>query len=235
MNSIPISDRLLQQLASRPLCRDQALMRDFETGAAITHRARQAPPSMLARMAAKLSQFGPRKRRKVDPVEATKKRRKWGGGSSLPDTVCQYYTEAERAALGVIGEQVKRQGFCDLPLEKIAEMAGVSRTSVQNCLRKARSRDRNDIAVQLRPQPGRKNLTNVIRIISAEWVLWIKRSIGFKRLNPSERSREISLSQSKIEPKKALENGGVATPRPDNQPLRVESRRMESKWAPMRC
>lgn len=219
------SSRLLRQLADRPLARDPMLMRNFETGEAITHRARQPPPSILQRMAGAISQFAPRRRYRVDPVEARGRRRKWGGGSTLPDAICPHYSEAERAALGVIGEQVKRHGFCELPIEKIAEMAGVSRTTVQNAIRKARSRDRSDISVQLRPQPGRKNLTNIIRIISAEWLRWIKRSIGFKALSPSETSRENSLSKSQNEPKKALESESesesAATLRAKRQPLSV--------------
>lgn len=220
MSGLQISDRLRQQLASRP-CRDEALMRDFETGAAITHRARQAPPSVLERMAAKISQFAPRRRYRVDPTEALRRRRKWGGSSAMPDGLRTHYSEAERAALAVVAEQVRKHGHCELPLEKIAEMAGVSRTTVQNAIRKARSRDRSDISVQLRPQPGRKNLTNVIRIISRDWIRWIKRRIGFKDLNPSERYGERSLSTSQIEPKKALEKGEWATPRHNQQPKRV--------------
>jgi hypothetical protein len=201
------SDKLARLLSARPQPRNPELMEKFESGEAITHRARQAPTGALARMVGKISQFKPRVCRAIDPITSRQRRRKWGGSSSMPDGLRGYYSEAERAALAVVAEQVKRQGFCDLPIEKIADISGVSRTTVQNAIRKARSRDRNDITVQLRPQPGRKNLTNVIRIISRDWLRWLKRSIGFKALNPSERSRESSLSKRKFDGEKAFENG----------------------------
>jgi len=41
------------------------------------------------------------------------------------------------------------------------------------------------MTVEERPRLGRKNLTNVIRINSKEWVDWLKRHIGFKALKPT--------------------------------------------------
>ncbi|CAN7142823.1 hypothetical protein [Rhizobium sp. LjRoot254] len=200
MSGLQISDRLRQQLASRP-CRNEALMRDFETGAAITHRARQTPPSIVAKMAAAFTK--PRMRRQIDVTQERQRRRKWGGSSIMPHDLRHFYTEGERAVLGVIAEQVKRKGFCDLCLDKIAEMSGVRRTTVQNAIRKARSGERAHISVQLRPRSGQKNLTNIIRIISSAWMRWLKRSIGFKSLNPSERLIESSLSEGVARFKKA--------------------------------
>lgn len=236
MSGLQISDRLRQQLASQP-CRDEALARDFETGAAITHRARQSPPSMIAKMAAAFTRFAPRTRRQVDADKARQRRRKWGGSSSMPDTMRPHYTEGERAALAVIAEQVKLNGFCDIAIEAIAEAAGVSRSTTQNAIRKARSGDRADIAVQLRPRSGQKNLTNIIRIISRAWLSWLKRSIGFKRLSPSESNAERSLSKSQPNPSFALEKEDVGRSAHSYQPTRAgtaaeRQRRSAFAWAP---
>jgi hypothetical protein len=218
MSGLQISDRLRQQLASRP-CRNEALMHDFETGAAITHRARRAPPSIVAKMAAAFTKFKPRKRRQIDIAQERQRRRKWGGSSTMPHDLRHFYTEGERAALSVIAEQVKRKGFCDLCLDKIAEMSGVRRTTVQNAIRKARSGERAQISVQLRTRSGQKNLTNIIRIISSAWMRWLKRSIGFKSMNPSERLLESSLSEGAARSKKASEKEQVEPGRFNMQPM----------------
>jgi hypothetical protein len=230
MNSIPISDRLLRNLSERR-CRDEDLMRAFETGDAITHRARQPAKNPLALIAATFSRFAPRRKRNVDPAEATRKRRQWGGGSCIPDDIKPFYTEGERAALGVIAEEVKRVGFCSLALETIANAAGVGRTTVQNAIRKARSVSRGDITVQLRPQPGSKNLTNIIRIVSRSWLRWLKRSIGFKTMNPSEiDGRKSAATEHEGQSLRAFEGESADLFGVDNRKLQVGVKRKSESW-----
>ncbi len=103
----------------------------------------------------------------------------------MPRFMWRCYTEGERAVLCVVGDQVKRYGYCDLPIDRIAAVAGVSRTTVQNALRKARDGEHSHITVEERPRAGRKNLTNIVRIISSAWLGWLKRSIGFKKVSPT--------------------------------------------------
>jgi len=118
----------------------------------------------------------------------------------MPDDVRAVYSEAERAALSVIGEQCKRKGYCDLCLDEIARIAGVKRTSVQNAIRKARSKEHGHISVrERRPQRGVMSLTNIIKIIGKSWLNWITRAVtwrkgGFKHLNTSETGVKNSLS-----------------------------------------
>lgn len=127
------------------------------------------------------------------------RRRTWAGGGNMPPTIRAGYTEAERAALSVIADKCRRKGFCDLCLDEIARLAGVSRTSVQNAIRKAKSRERSHITVRERPQEHGKHLTHVIKIVCASWIGWIKRAIGFKRLNTSETGVKNSLYE-RVEP-----------------------------------
>lgn len=100
------------------------------------------------------------------------RRRKLGGSSALPDTLRPYYTEGQRAVLAIISFECKSRGKCDFPIDKIAALAGVGRTSVQTTLHEARRL--NHINITERPRPGRKNLTNLVTIISPEWRAWIK-------------------------------------------------------------
>src|SRR5207253_2796912 len=98
--------------------------------------------------------------------------------------------EGERAVLCIVSGEVKRQGVCDWPIDRIAAMAGVSRTTVQNALREAQRQ--LHVRIQHRPVPGRKSQTNVVYVIDREWRSWIRigpsmaRSIGFKTVNPTK-------------------------------------------------
>ncbi len=88
--------------------------------------------------------------------------------------------------LTVVSRACQRGGTCSLPIDAIAALAGVSRSTTQNAVR---------LAVRLglierreRRIPGRKSLTNIVRVISAEWTAWLKLSAGdtgFKLISPS--------------------------------------------------
>ncbi|MDR7146158.1 hypothetical protein [Rhizobium sp. BE258] len=142
------------------------------------------------------------------------RRRRWARGGNMPDKVRECYTEAECAALAVIGDQFKKQGYCALCIDEISRLSGVSRTSVQNAIRKARSKELAHISVRERPQEGGKNLTNIIKVICDLWLGWISRAIGFKRLHPSETADKNSLSFSKWTGRKGLsrKEGASASP-----------------------
>ena len=147
-------------------------------------------------------------RQRYTPEERKKeivRRRNWAGGGGLPPGVRASYSEAERAVLAVIGDRCRRKGFCDLCIDEIARIAGVGRTSVQNTIRKARSKERSHISVRERPQERGKHLTHVIKVICSSWLGWITRAIGFKRLNTSETAVKNSLTQQEERLKKALE------------------------------
>ncbi len=150
--------------------------------------------------------FTPRKpQRSPDRKASRDRRRMLGGSSALPDDLRSYYTEGERSALCIVAGEVKRQGICDFPIDKIAALAGVCRTTVQNALHKA-SRQ-GHVLVTGRPQRGRKNLTNIVRIISPKWLSWIQRgpsaahSIGsnsLKIINPTKNIDSEGRKQQSI-------------------------------------
>jgi hypothetical protein len=91
----------------------------------------------------------------------------------MPSNLRCHYTEGQRAVLCIIKGEVKHHGLCDLPIGKIASLAGVCRTTVQTTLHEARRL--GHIKITERPRPGRESLTNIVHIISAEWLTWIKR------------------------------------------------------------
>jgi hypothetical protein len=147
------------------------------------------------------SRFAPRPcRRRLTAEERVKRRERkriLGGSSAMPDTMRHHYTEGERAVGCVVAGEVKRVGICELSIDEIADRAGVGRTTVQNWQHEARRL--GQIHVKHRPQRGAKSLTNVITIISAEWLTWIKRAPSAARVQTSKnvnttKSRDINTN-----------------------------------------
>jgi hypothetical protein len=102
----------------------------------------------------------------------------------------------ELAALRIVADEVREKGHCDRTLGEIAARAGIGRTTAQNAMRLAATMGL--LTVQERRREGQKNLPNVVRIVSREWQLWIKRGgqrnapqvskpIGFKKTDPTDK------------------------------------------------
>jgi hypothetical protein len=121
------------------------------------------------------SRFVPRQRPRSKKRKASRdRRRRLGGSSALPAELRSSYTEGQRAVLCVVAGEIKHHGICDLPIDKLAALAGVCRTTVQTTLHEARRLRHIDIIE--RPQRRRKHLTNILKVRAAEWNAWIKRA-----------------------------------------------------------
>jgi hypothetical protein len=160
----------------------------------LRHTALSAKPA-VGRFAGRLSsRFTPRQRQRSPDRKASRDRRRMLGGSGvLPDNLRQHYTEGQRSVLRIIAGEVKRSGVCDFPIDKIAALAGVCRTTVQTTLHEARRL--GHIKITERPRPPRKNLPNLVEIISPEWRAWIRRG-------PSAASRIGSNPVKMVNPTK---------------------------------
>jgi hypothetical protein len=120
------------------------------------------------------SRFTPRQRPRCPDRKASRDRRRMLGGSGvMPANLRHHYTEGQRAVLAIIAGEVKEHGACDLPIDKVAALAGVCRTTVQTTMHEARRL--GHIEIIERPVPGRKNLPNFVTVISREWLVWLKR------------------------------------------------------------
>lgn len=126
-----------------------------------------------------------RQRRVRDRTASRGRKRTMGGAGAMPHTIRCHYTEGERAALTVIALEVKRRGFCDWPIDKIAAVAGVSKRTVQYALATASAAERAHIKVERRPMKGRRNKTNIITIIAEDWTTWLKRGPSLSSINRS--------------------------------------------------
>jgi len=213
----PSAALLRTRLVSRP---SYARDRKFENGEG-TRPVTQSFLRQAASIAADkvLKQTARRRPTTEEREKEVARRRAWGGGSNMPAHLRAKYTEAERAALSVIAEQCRRKGYCDLCIKEIAKIAGIGRTSVQNAIRKAGSKTMAHISVRERPQQGGVSLTNIIKIICRDWLGWIGRAIGFKRLSTSETGVKNSLSKYAETPKMAFERECIAAFREPIQAL----------------
>jgi hypothetical protein len=127
---------------------------------------------------------------------AIARRRHLAASGPMPPSVACKFTVGELAALRIVTDEVREKGHCDRTIAEIAARAGVCRSIVKNAIRAAAAMGL--LTVQERRREGRKNLPNVVRIVSREWLQWIRRgghsggrsaskSIGFKKINPTDK------------------------------------------------
>ena len=99
------------------------------------------------------------------------RKRNLGSSPRLPldDRMRGLFTEGERAVLYVILADCEKKGRCTDYVESIARRAGVGLTTARNAMRKAKSPEVGLLAIQQRPRPGQKHLSNIITV--SAWTL----------------------------------------------------------------
>ena len=115
------------------------------------------------------------------------RRRRWAASGRLPPGIAARFTLAEQSVLALVAAEVARRKDCRLSIENMAALTGVSRSTVKNAIREARRLGL--VTVEERQLTGFRNDTNVLRIISPEWLAWIRlaRKGGRETLSPSRR------------------------------------------------
>src|SRR3954454_5992932 len=110
------------------------------------------------------------------------RRRRWAASGCLPPALAARFTLAEQAALAVVAAEHRRRGDCRLTNGEIADVAGVSITTVKNALRVARTI--NLISVEERRLTAFRNDSNVVRIVDPSWLAWLRLGGGGKSAPP---------------------------------------------------
>lgn len=125
--------------------------------------------------------------RSPDKQRSLERRRRVAASGRLPPALACRFTVAEQAVLAIVASEVKRCGSCQMPLDKIAALAGCSRTTVQNAIREAsRLMLLNSSERRYR---GRPSGFNVIKVVDAAWSAWLRldgRGVGFRKLNSTD-------------------------------------------------
>jgi hypothetical protein len=116
-----------------------------------------------------------RRQRSPDKQASIERRRRLVASGPLPPPLAARFTWGEIAVMRIVGDEYRVHGCCTLHIDAIAARAGVHRTTVQNALREAQGREGRPgiITVQERRRRGQRSLTNIIRIISRDWLNWL--------------------------------------------------------------
>ena len=136
--------------------------------------------------------------RSPDRQASLERRRRQAMSGIVPARIAASFTMGEVAALAVIARAVQKTGQCLLPLDAIAALAGVSRTTAQNAVRAA---ERLGLLQRIeRRRRGLPSFTNVLRIVSAEWLTWLRhgqQGVGFKNLNATS-NKLLSMGKNGV-------------------------------------
>src|SRR4051812_22220030 len=132
------------------------------------------------------------------PVAIARRRHLAASGPMPPALACKF-TVSELAVLRIIGDEVRQHGQCARCVDELAARAGVCRRMVQNALREAARLGL--LTIEERRGEGRRNLPNVVWIVSKEWMSWLVRGgrparppaeplIGCKNMRPTDKTNK---------------------------------------------
>lgn len=145
----------------------------------------------------RVTPFMPRGRQaSPDRVRSRERRRMLGGSNALPAGLRKAFTEGQRAVLAVVADEVRHNGVCKAAIDRIAAIAGVCRTTVQTALYEAHRL--GVVAITRRPLRGKKNLTNIVEIVSREWRRWIDRGLAVARTIGSKIANLANPTQTSL-------------------------------------
>src|SRR4051795_4948735 len=100
------------------------------------------------------------------------RRRRWAASGALPPALAARFTLAEQSVLAVVAAENRKRGDCRLTNGEIADVAGVSVTTVKNAIRAARAL--NLPSSEERRLTAFRNDSNVVRIVDPGWRAWLR-------------------------------------------------------------
>lgn len=117
----------------------------------------------------------PRRRaqRSPDRQASYDRRHRLAYSGVMPHHLAGRLTPSEMAALRIVADEYITRSRCELTLDEIAARAGVCRKTARRALHEAR--DQHLISIEERPVRGQKHRSNLVHIISLEWLKWLRR------------------------------------------------------------
>lgn len=148
---------------------------------------------------------------------AIERRRRLACSGPMPPALASRFTTGQLAVLRIVGDEMARNGACGLCIDAIAARAGVCRRWAQAAIRLAEGDGL--LTIQERRHQGRKSDPNTIRIISREWLQWLRRggrsaapalfgSIGCSEVRPTDKG-DPQRQVVDTEPKKGCRRAAV--------------------------
>ena len=146
-----------------------------------------------ARKQGRLSHFPPKRKAARSPNRraSIERRRTLAASGPMPPQLASQFTTGELAALRIVADAERDRGACMIALGEIAARAGVCVTTARNALRQAACEGL--VTIEERRRDKRPNLSNVVRVVSREWLVWIAR--GRKNSSAGRGSADASASQ----------------------------------------
>jgi hypothetical protein len=114
----------------------------------------------------------PRRPIRLDLPVRLIRRRGLAYGGMLPPAIAKTFTVGQAAVLSVISYEHLHHGACRKSYGELADEAGCSRRWVKLTI--ALAHRAGLLSVEHRPRPGRKDDTNVIRILDEAWLAWLR-------------------------------------------------------------
>ena len=114
--------------------------------------------------------------RSPDKQASYDRRRRLAYSGVMPNHLAARLSVGTMAVMRVVADEYLACTVCDLSLDEIAARAGVCRKTARRAMRAAE--DQRLISIRERPVRGRKNLTNLVEVISFEWLKWLRRPKG---------------------------------------------------------
>ncbi len=152
-------------------------------------RAAFSRPGMskaLSCIAAASAPRRPVRPRSPDKQASIERRRRCALSGAVPSRIAASFTLGEAAVLSVVAGQVRKSGQSLLPIDALAALAGVSRSTVKNAIRTA---ERLGLIQRIeRRRRGLPSLSNILRIVAADWLTWLKlrkQWVGGKNSTPT--------------------------------------------------
>jgi len=114
-----------------------------------------------------------RVQRSADKQAAYDRRHRLAYSGVMPPHLAARLTICAMAVMHVVSKEYLARALCDLSLDEIAARAGVCRKTARRAMRAAQ--DQRLISIRERPVRGKKNLSNLVEVISFEWLKWLRR------------------------------------------------------------
>src|SRR5215212_3903669 len=148
------------------------------------------------------------------------RRRRWAASGCLPPAIAARFTLAEQSVLSVIAAENRKRGDCRLTNRELADVAGVSITTVKNALRAARAL--NLLSIEERRLTAFRNDSNVVRIVDPGWRVWLRLAVERKSVpaSPPQKKHQTPAQRSRgwaakgQEPKHCAISGARVKPAP---------------------
>jgi hypothetical protein len=160
-----------------------------------------------------------RVQRSPDRQRSIERRRRLAASGPMPPALAACFTVSEQAVMRIVADEIRVHGCCYRHIDSIAARAGVGRSTVKNAVRQARRLGLLHVQ-ERRRAGGLKSLTNIVKIVSREWLLWINRGpkATVKKITPTDtrfsfqwKSRTTGRAEA---PERGLTRQAIAKTRP---------------------